>query len=153
MTNQNYTRSLETSATPKMAYTALTRDIDKWWTESDGMFQEKGDTATFTFPPKQTYWTFEAIELTPNLRIVLKCVDAHHIHDGLGTTIKQEWDGTTILWSIEPTKTGCKITMVHEGLEPQLLCYDVCEAGWDYFFQSGLSALLNTGKGTPHSAD
>ena len=36
------------------------------------------------------------------------------------------------------------------GLTPQLLCYDICEAGWDMFFLHSLKQYLDTGRGKPH---
>ncbi|MDQ2874979.1 MAG: hypothetical protein M3Y33_09385 [Actinomycetota bacterium] len=36
----------------------------------------------------------------------------------------------------------------HEGLSPQLECYDMCRAGWDQYLPS-LRDYLETGTGTP----
>ncbi len=37
----------------------------------------------------------------------------------------------------------------HEGLTPQLECYQICEDGWGHFLKTSLNKLVETGKGEP----
>jgi hypothetical protein len=48
----------------------------------------------------ESYWTFEAIELVPSKLVVLSCIDAYHLHEGMPDKRKTEWLDTQIIWSI-----------------------------------------------------
>lgn len=94
----------------------------------------------------------EARRLEPGKLVELECVDALHVHAGLSQEIRTEWIGTRLLWHLERASEGATVRFEHVGLTPTLLCYDVCQAGWDYFFVASLKSYLDTGKGTPHGA-
>lgn len=152
MNNQNYKQSITVKARPEDAYIALTSGIEHWWTKPDKLIQKVGDQAKFSFSPNSTYWTFEATTLIPDERVELVCVDAKHIHEGIPQAIEKEWLNTKIVFEIEKIEDGSLIHFTHEGLNPSLLCYDVCEAGWNFFFFDSLLTYLNTGAGKPHQA-
>lgn len=146
----NYTRTITVNATPAKAFWALTEGIGEWWTTPDAPMTKLGDTSKFTFPPGKSHWTFEATELQPDKSVEMVCVDALHIHEGQPTEIETEWLNTRVRWEIAADDDTTSITIEHHGLIPGLLCYEVCENGWDHFFLNSLPALLNTGTGNPH---
>jgi hypothetical protein len=148
MTPDNYKRTIQSSATMQEAYGALTTGIALWWTSEAGKFEKIGDVAKFGFSGKNGYWTFKAIALEPD-RIEWQCVEALHIHEGKPKEIETEWLGTRTIWSIAESDGGTEIQLEHQGLTPDLLCYDICEAGWDMFFVNSLKAFLDTGIGKP----
>jgi len=152
MSNLNYTRTISVNAAPESAYAAVTVGFENWWTVPDRTFQQVGDQAKFMFPPGESFWTLEAVKLDPGTRVETVCVDAHHLHEGLPPEVEKEWLGTRIVWSIVGKDGYTDITVEHEGLIPSLNCYEVCEAGWDFFFVSSLKTYLNTGEGRPHQA-
>ena len=52
--------------------------------------------------------------------------------------------------TIRPTADdGCAVTFRHEGLTPQLECYDMCRAGWEQYVPS-LRDYIETGTGAPY---
>ena len=130
--NNNYTREIIVSSTRVLAYKALTVGFDKWWTTGCNQISEAGDKITFKFGP--SYWVMRASNLVPGNLVELECADAHHVHDGLSSSILNEWKGGKLKWSIQKQEQDTKITFIHEGLVPSLECYEVCEQGWDYFF-------------------
>ncbi|MES9851030.1 MAG: hypothetical protein ABW170_04275 [Candidatus Thiodiazotropha sp. L084R] len=85
--------------------------------------------------------------------VELVCVDAHHEHEGLPSTIQKEWLGTKLKWVIRNLDGVTQIDFVHEGLVKELECYDICKQGWDYYFLSSLKQYLDTGTGTPYTND
>lgn len=143
----NYTREIIVSSTPGAAYKALTTDFDKWWTADCNLISESGDKITFRFG--LTYWVMRASTLIPDEIVELECIEAHHVHDSLPSSILKEWEGTKLKWEIQKQKEKTKIVFVHEGLMPSLRCFEVCEHGWDYFFVNSLKQYLDTGKGSP----
>lgn len=143
----NYTREIIVSNTPVAAYKALTTGFDRWWTTGCNRVSEVGDKITFNFGP--SYWVMRVSNLVPEKIVELECIEAHHIHDGLPTSILNEWMDTKLKWEIKEQKEKTKIVFVHEGLMPLLKCFDVCEQGWNYFFVNSLKQYLDTGKGSP----
>lgn len=150
MTVQDYTKSILVSADANAAFDAVTEGIEFWWTRPDQPLCKIGDRAKFTFPPGNSYWTFELTRLDRPSRAEWTCVEARHIHEGQPKEIEQEWLGTKVNWTIAPDDHGTKIEIKHTGLTPELYCYDVCQAGWDLFFLGSLKDYLDTGTGSPH---
>ncbi|WP_299507701.1 SRPBCC domain-containing protein [uncultured Roseobacter sp.] len=149
MAQKNYERTIRTTASRSEAYAALTTGFTQWWTSDSGTFEKPGDVAKFGFSGKLGYWKFKATSLEPN-RVELECVEALHLHEGQPKEIETEWLGTRAIWDIQETVGGTEIHFVHDGLTPDLLCFDICEAGWDMFFVDSLQAYLDTGTGKPH---
>lgn len=148
----NYSRTLLTQATAHEAYAALTTGFSNWWTTPEGLIRQVGDRAKFTFPPGVSYWTFEAVKLVQNQHVELACIDAFHKHEGQPEAIETEWRHSRLVWQIKTIKNKTHLHMEHHGLVPGLLCYEICEAGWDHFFGQSLQMYLDTGKGLPHIA-
>jgi hypothetical protein len=142
-----YTREIYVSSSPATAYQALTTGFDKWWTTGCNPIAETGDKITFCFG--DSYWLMRASSLVPDHSVELECIEAHHVHEGLSSSILDEWQGTRLKWKIEKHGEKTKIVLVHDGLVPSLECYEVCEQGWDYYFASSLKQYLDTGVGTP----
>ena len=138
--NLSYTREISVAVDIGIVYQALTRDIGKWWAPKSDVIHKVGDSATFQFPP--TFWTMKAIRLIPDALIELECIEAYHIDDSIPHSAREEWLGTKLVWTLSSSASGTTIQFVHEGLTPQLVCYDVCEAGWDHFFVKELYAYL-----------
>ncbi|MEM9798361.1 MAG: SRPBCC domain-containing protein [Pseudomonadota bacterium] len=150
MTIKNYRKSIEVASGVAAAFDAVTQDVGHWWTEPDRPLREIGDRAKFGFPPGRSYWTFELTKTDRPVHAEWRCVDALHLHEGQPEAIQTEWLGTTVTWDIAETAKGTVIEIEHVGLTPKLLCYDICEAGWDLFFLGSLKQYLDTGQGSPH---
>lgn len=151
MSANSYTREIIVSNTPHAAYRALTSEFDKWWTECSGPVIAVGDEVTFRFDP--TYWKMRATKLVPNESVELKCIEAHHIHEGLPASIRKEWEGTILKWHIQQQGDCTKISFIHEGLIPSLNCYEICEMGWDHFFVNSLKKYLDSGECNPETIE
>ena len=149
MANEGYSRTISVGASPQDAFVALTSDFGKWWTTPDHPIHAVGDVARFNFPPGEAFWTFKAISLVPGKLVKLKCIEANHHHEGMPDAIREEWLGTTLTWQIHVEGGKTVIRFVHSGLTPNLHCFDICEAGWDFFFVNSLKACLDTGVGLP----
>jgi len=145
--NTNYTREIIVSSTPYSAYKALTTGFDKWWTTGCGPVSKTGDEITFKFG--SSYWVMQANNLVPGELVELECTEAHHLHDGLPSSILNEWKGSILKWEIQKQGNKTKIVFSHDGLLPSLECYEVCAQGWDYYFVNSLKQYLDTGEGSP----
>ena len=146
MSGRSYSTEILISAKPESVYNAITKDIDKWWTELSNQALQVGDQLIVRFE-KTTSWVMTVSEAFPNRSLVWKVAEANHDLEGI--TEKDEWKATTIKWEIVENETGSKVTLTHEGLVPALECYEICEAGWGYFLGS-LKDYLETRKGYPY---
>jgi len=147
MSAESYTREIHIAAAPARVFGALTTEVDKWWTTSADDASVVGKSATFRFD--KSYQTMFVKDLVPERRVVWDCVE----HADKALSVHDEWVGTTLIWKIEPALRGSRLTFVHQGLVPQLECYEICEGGWNHYVDS-LKDYLETGTGDPyqHSA-
>ena len=146
MSRRSYSTEVLISIKPDLLYKAITEDINKWWTELSNQATEVGDQLVVRFE-KNTSWVMTMSEANPNRSLIWKVVEANHDLDILSK--KDEWKGTTIKWEIVENKNGSKVTLTHQGLVPKLECFEICQAGWNYFLGS-LKDYLETGKGNPY---
>ncbi len=154
MGQPSYHRIISVNASPEKVYQALTSGYENWWTSTHGKcFNELGDQIKFTFSPNVSFWTMEAKTLKPNKLVELECVDAYHLIDSKPDASQTEWLGTKMVWNIEADEDQTTVHFTHNGLTPNLHCYEVCETGWDMFFVESLKAYLNTGVGSPHTEE
>ena len=146
MSRQSYSTEVLISIKPESVYKAITKDIDKWWTELSNQALEVGDQLVVRFE-KNTSWVMTVSEANPNKSLIWKVVEANHDLENLSK--KDEWKGTNIKWEIVENKNGSKVTLTHQGLVPKLECFEICQAGWHYFLVS-LKEYLETGNGNPY---
>ena len=145
----DYQKSLTVNKPVSEVYAAITEHIAAWWSNDlAGAAAHEGDSFNIAF--NQTRKTFDIAEAIPNKQVIWKCVKAYI--DMASLENKSEWVGTTLIWTMSVADKGTTLTFLHEGLNQSFQCYNVCEAGWDYFLAS-LQAYLETGKGTPHLKD
>ncbi len=146
MSEQSYSREFTVLVRPEAVYEAITKEIDKWWFTTAEEIRDEGQVIKFG------HWTMRITELRPNQKIVMDCIKANHLVEGvsreLQEQIKEEWLGTSVEWAIEEQGKGLKIIVQHKGLVPTLACYDMCSEGWGYFWES-LEKYLKTGVGMP----
>ncbi len=154
MIYEHYRRTISArGATRTEAYAALTRGYGRWWTATDDTFEAVGDRIRFAFPPNVSYWIFEATRLIPNQQVELTCVDALHKIVDKPHASETEWLGSRLIFSIDSDEEEIRIHLEHEGLMPELDCFEVCEAGWNHFFVDSLKRYLETGVGKPHQLE
>ncbi|MDB5017282.1 MAG: Activator of Hsp90 ATPase 1-like protein [Mucilaginibacter sp.] len=141
----DYQKSITVNKPVGEVYAAITQHIMDWWSNGlTGAAARAGDSFTISFD--ETQKTFDIVEAIPNKQVVWKCVKAYI--DMASLKNKAEWEGTKLIWTLTAADHGTTLTFLHQGLNQSFECYNVCEAGWDYFIAS-LQAFLATGIGTP----
>jgi uncharacterized protein YndB with AHSA1/START domain len=63
-----------------------------------------------------------------------------------------DWIGTTIFFDVAEAGDGAMLYFRHQGLTPELECFDMCHEGWTHFLAS-LVSYAQTGVGQPHTED
>ncbi|MCE7734666.1 MAG: hypothetical protein GPJ54_07310 [Candidatus Heimdallarchaeota archaeon] len=138
---QDYFRKISISIDPQSVYLALTENIGNWWVKPEGEAKNVGDTPIFRFG--QTHWKMKVVDLIPNEMVLWECIEASHYDENLELDGKEEWLGTKLEWKLEQNNAGeTDITFIHHGLNSTLLCFEICENGWDYYFVNMLREYL-----------
>ena len=140
----DYSATIETVADVANAATAIRYDMRKWWslrveqTDAQATIRFYNSHVTFAFDAGATYNRFS-----------WTCIDANMIIEDVADP--SEWQGTKLLWEIEPTATGSNVTLTHQGLNANLECHGVCVAGWGRYFENSLKNHLNGATANPET--
>lgn len=135
--------SVQTFAVPPEAVVpALTtiEGVSAWWGPTTGSAAEGG--------------TFE-VGFGGHRRIVIVAasVGPRHIEWKVQEAPHTpEWAGTTIVFDLGPADEGAELRFRHDGLTPQLECFDMCQEGWTHYLAS-LVASVDAGEGQPYRAE
>lgn len=144
--SKDYQFSLVIKNEIENVFQALTTEIPHWWSKNfSGKSNGIGESFTVRFGT--TYKTFKVMELIPNKSVVWECTDT--LIDLPELPNNTEWKGTKVVWDLYQQAEGTKIMWTHLGLTPQVVCYEICERGWQSFLQS-LKAFVETGQGRPY---
>jgi uncharacterized protein YndB with AHSA1/START domain len=141
----DHTLTVALAAAPADVYDAIASPagLRGWWTAGADGSDEVNGVFRLTFRPD--HWTEMRIDrLDPGRTVGWTCVAQHEP----GFTPTDEWVGTTISFTLEPTPTGTVLRFAHHGLR-RLECHQLCQRGWDFYVGHSLKALLETGTGTP----
>lgn len=130
MKKENYTYSFVTPKTTSAVFNLL-QDIKQWWS---GLYNETikgksrnvGDEFTFEAGDGVHYSKQKLTELVPDKTIAWEVTDSKlsFLND------PTEWNGTKIKFELSPEGNNTKVTFTHEGLVPQIECYDSCSSAW-----------------------
>jgi hypothetical protein len=141
----DYQKTITVDNSAHEVYRALTQHIAGWWSDDlSGASSKTGDQFNIAFG--ETKKTFEITGAIPDKQVTWLClkayIDMHQLQR------KDEWVDTRIIWTITNDNGATNLSMLHQGLNKSVECYDVCEPAWDYFMAS-IEAYLTTGAGTP----
>lgn len=144
----SYRTNVSIKANSAVVFNAITHSIQEWWGNTDSAVSKLGDEFTISFD--NTFWKFKISEFEPNSRIVWNCIDAKHIHTGYDE-IEKEWIGTSVEWNLEEkSEDETLLYFMHNGLVPELNCYEICTPAWESFVAESLKSFVETGKRMPH---
>lgn len=149
----DFTYTLTTDKTPEEVFQAITQ-VRTWWF---GLYDEviKGGTEklndefTFNAGDGVHYSKHKLVEVIPNQKIVWLVTDSEL------TFIEKtdEWTGGKVIFDIAQKEGKTQLTFTHQGLTPEVECYNACSTAWSQYLQEKLLPLINTGKkqsGTNH---
>ena len=127
-------------AAPDAVYSALT-DIDAltdWWTPAAGD-ATAGGTLRFLMGDLEVVTRVDEADRPTRVRwSVLVCEAA------------PDWVGTSITFDLQPAAGGgTELRFHHHGLNPELDCFEMCQAGWTRHLAS-LVDFVDRGTGSPN---
>ena len=142
----DYRKIIRVNKPVSEVYEAITEQIADWWsTDLSGAAAHVGDSFNIAFGG--TRKTMDISEAVPNELVIWTCAKAYIDMPTLKN--KTEWEGSRMIWTLTGASDGTELNFLHEGLNRNMECFDICEDGWNYFLNS-LEAYLKTGEGTPY---
>lgn len=144
MKTDNFTFILNTHRSPQQVWDAVC-DVPGWWApEFRGAAGKLNDEFEVRFGDVH-YSRQQVTEMEPCRRIVWLVTSSRlsFLKD------EEEWNGTRIIFDILAKDGHTQLHFTHEGLQPQVECYDACSNGWSRYLEYSLQRLLDTGRGQP----
>lgn len=141
----NYTASFVVDQSPEEVFNAVT-NVRGWWGQGIvGGTEKEGDEFIFEVPDVHRS-VQKLVEVIPNEKVVWLVTESNM------TFIKdaEEWVGTKIIFAITKDGDKTKLTFTHEGLVPEVECYQFCMPAWDQYIKGSLYKLITKGEGTPN---
>jgi hypothetical protein len=139
---KSYSFAIETQRSAKEAFELLL-EIEKWWSgiydeTIIGKNQKVNDEFTFSARGGIHFSRQKLIELIPYKKIVWEVIESNlSFLENPG-----EWLQTKLQFEvIEETKNMTKIIFTHEGLIPQIECYNDCSNAWTQYLNNLQSKL------------
>ena len=132
---KNFTYSFTSSKTPEEVFELLLH-IEQWWFGKyeetiKGKSEKINDEFTFNAGGGAHYSKQKLVELIPNKKIVWLVTDSKlsFLRD------TGEWIGTKICFDISTEDNKTKLTFTHDGLVPEIECYNACSGGWTQYLE------------------
>jgi uncharacterized protein YndB with AHSA1/START domain len=139
----DYTNQVHINASAERVFDVLTSAVEytSWWAPASGAATQGGELR-ITFDGVEDPLVLRVKQATPTMTVSWDVEACGSLPD---------WVGSRPAFTLsEPDTGGCDLSFRHEGLNPQLACYDMCRAGWDQYLPS-LRDYIETGTGRPYT--
>lgn len=147
MINQDYSVVISTDVSACEVFKCI-NNVSAWWTENlEGNSKQLNDEFTVRFGEVHVS-TQKLVEVIPDKKVVWLVT-----YSNLNFIRKRdEWTGTKVSFEIGEKNGKTFVTFTHQGLVPDVECYDACSNAWGPYIQQSLLSLINTGQGMPTKA-
>lgn len=145
MENLSHTSTIVVVQSPKEVFNAVT-NVRGWWSEGiKGNTEELDDE--FIFEVKDVHYSKQKlVEVIQDKKVVWLVTESNmtFIKD------KSEWTGTKVIFDISKKGDKTQLVFTHEGLVPEVECYNACSPAWAQYIEHSLFNLITTGTGDPN---
>jgi Activator of Hsp90 ATPase homolog 1-like protein len=144
MKTKDYSTTITAEATVEQAFNSINH-VAGWWTENmEGSSRKLNDEFSVRFGDVH-YSKQKLAEFIPDTKVVWLVTEGrlNFVED------KKEWTGTKIIFEIFEKDNKTQVRFTHQGLVPEVECYDACSNAWSEYIHGSLLNLINTGKGHP----
>ena len=141
MTTTDFTTTIIVDQTPEQVFSAI-NNPQAWWSgEIEGSSGKLNDE--FTYRYKDFHLSKQRIvEVIPGKKVVWLVTESqiNYVED------KIEWTDTKMIFEISEQENKTQLRFTHQGLVPEIECFDSCSNSWSQLIQQGLFNLITTGK-------
>ncbi len=141
METKDFTTTILIDKTPAEVINAINHP-QQWWTgEFTGSAEKLNDE--FTYRYKDMHYSKQQVtEMIPGKKVVWLVTESqlNFIED------KSEWTGTRIIFDVSENDGRTQLHFIHEGITPDVECYDACSPAWTSLIQQSLFNYITTGE-------
>ena len=132
----SYTYSFPTRKSPQEVFDLLL-DVERWWSgiyeeTITGKSEKLNDEFSFSAGGGIHFSKQKLVELIPGKKIVWQITESNHLF----LNNPKEWENTRLVFGILDKENETQVTFTHEGLEPQIECYDECSHAWTQYLNN-----------------
>lgn len=143
--SKDFTTTLLVEKPPKDVFNAIT-NVRGWWAgfyseKIEGRTERLNDEFTFRAGEGAHYSKQKLVEVVPNKKVVWLITDSELNF----LKKKNEWNGTKIIFDISGKGNKTQLRFTHQGLVPEIECYDSCAPAWTMYVQQKLLPLIANG--------
>ena len=148
METSDFRLILLTEQSPDKVFQAIT-NVRDWWSgyyseEFSGATEKLNDEFSFRAGGGAHYSRQKLVEVIPNKKIVWLITESE-----LSFLEKtDEWTGTKVIFEISKNGSNTQLTFIHQGLTPEIECFDSCAPAWTQYVQNKLLPLINKSETT-----
>jgi hypothetical protein len=144
MADKNFTTSIVVTQSPKAIFNAIT-NVRAWWSgyyseEIKGSTKKLNDEFVFRAGDGAHYSKQKLVEVVPDKKMVWLITDSELTF----LKKKDEWTGTKVIFEISPKGDKTQLVFTHEGLNPEIECYDSCAPAWSQYLKNKLFPLISS---------
>ncbi len=141
MQASDFTTTIKVDQTPNEVFKAVNTPQDWWSGDFEGDTKNLNDEFTYRYEDMH-YSKQRVIESIPGEKVVWLVTESqlNFIED------KEEWTGTKIIFEITKKEGKTELKFTHEGIKPEVECYDGCSTAWGQLIQQSLFTYITTGK-------
>jgi hypothetical protein len=148
MKRKSFSAILLFDQTPENVFNAVT-NVRAWWSgyhseEIMGETEKLNDEFTFRAAGGAHCSKQKLVEVIHGKKIVWLVTDSELSF----LENRNEWTGTKVVFEISQKDNKTQLLFTHEGLTPEIECYDSCSPAWTQYLQNRLQPLITNGKFT-----
>jgi hypothetical protein len=142
MAVSSFSITLFSNQTAEKVFQAIL-NVRDWWSgfygeEFMGETKNLNDEFSFNASSGAHYSKQKIIEVIPNKKVVWLITDSK-----LSFIEKtDEWIGTKVIFEISEKNGATQLSFTHEGLTPEIECYDSCAPAWTQYLQQKLQPMI-----------
>lgn len=146
MRTTDFKVTLIADKSPEEVFSAIT-NVRKWWSgyyseQIEGNTEKLNDEFIFRAGEGVHYSKQKLIEVIPAKKIVWLVTDSKLSF----LQNETEWIGTKIAFEISKKGEKTQLVFTHQGLTPEVECYDACSPAWTQYLQNKLLPMLTNEK-------
>jgi uncharacterized protein YndB with AHSA1/START domain len=136
----DFTTTITVDQSPNEVFEAIIEPQNWWSGDFEGHTKNVNDEFSYRYADMH-YSKQRVVESIPGEKVVWLVTESqlNFIED------KEEWTGTKIIFEISEKDGKTELKFTHEGIKPEVECYDACSTAWGQLIQQSLFTYISTG--------